>query len=116
MAANMIGARIKEAREARNFSASDLARLTGVTPTAVWNWERNGTKPRANALASICKALDVTEAYILSGDSHVPSGGAVKHVGPNRLDPILTAAASQIAQELGIGEDRVKVKFEVVQG
>jgi transcriptional regulator with XRE-family HTH domain len=110
MAAKTIGVRIREAREARGFSASDLARLTGVTSTAVWNWEHNGTRPRANALAAISRALGVTEAYILSGDAH-----AVGSNVPRNVDSILAAAASQIAEALGIGEDRIKLKFEVLQ-
>jgi transcriptional regulator with XRE-family HTH domain len=107
-----IGARIREAREARGLSASDLARSAGVTPTAVWNWESNGTKPRPNALAALCKALGVTEVYILSGDGHLPNGKGSR----NKLDSILDAAAAQIAIALGIAEDRVKLKFEVLQG
>jgi transcriptional regulator with XRE-family HTH domain len=110
MAAKSIGARIRETREARGFSASDLARLTGVTSTAVWNWEKNGTRPRANALTAISRALGVTEAYILSGDSHAAGGNT-----PRNVDSILAAAASQIADALGIEADRVKLRFEVLQ-
>ena len=116
MVLKTIGARIRKAREDRGFSASDLARLTGVTPTAVWNWENNGTKPRPNALSAICKALGVSESYILSGNGPIAGGRASRNVAPNAIDLILAVAASQIAEALGIEQERVKLKFEVLQG
>jgi transcriptional regulator with XRE-family HTH domain len=46
------GVRVQKAREARGLKASDLARLVGVTPTAVWNWENKGRRPHADTLFS----------------------------------------------------------------
>lgn len=115
MAKKQIGARIQAAREARGFSASDLARLTGVTPTAVWNWENNGTKPRPNAVAAISKALGVTESFILSGTNESLDGDGSRNVHRSKLDSILDAAAAQIAEALGVVEDRVKLKLEILQ-
>ncbi len=64
MAKTPISRRIIETREARGFTASDLARLTNVSPAAVWNWEKNGTKPRPDTLTSIAKALGVSPEYL----------------------------------------------------
>lgn len=41
-----VGAAIRRHREARGWSRAHLARLTGVTPMTVTNWERRGRRPR----------------------------------------------------------------------
>src|SRR5687767_4313195 len=104
-----IGDRIRDAREERGFSASKLARLVDVTPTAVWNWEKNGIKPRSGLLASIAKALGVTSEYLLNGSS--------SSIASQRPVPTIVAEAeSLIAASIGVQADRVKVSFEVLPG
>jgi transcriptional regulator with XRE-family HTH domain len=113
MAKGTIGTRIQQVRENRRMTASDLARLAGVTPTAVWNWETNGTRPRPNALSSAAKALGVTIDFLISGDEKatgLPNGATVNAGG---IDSILRSAQVQIAQLHGIDPDRVKVSFRV---
>lgn len=69
---NGLGDRIRKIREARAFSQSDLARMTNVTPTAVWNWETNGVVPRAETLLAVAQRLGVTKEYLLTGQSGGP--------------------------------------------
>jgi transcriptional regulator with XRE-family HTH domain len=59
--------RLKETREARSMSASDLARLADVTPTAVWNWEKNGVVPRREKLSQVAQVLGVTKEFLRTG-------------------------------------------------
>ena len=59
--------RLKETREARSMSASDLARLVDVTPTAVWNWEKNDVIPRRDTLAQIAQVLGVSAGFLRIG-------------------------------------------------
>lgn len=106
--AKKIGDRIREAREARGFSASDLARLVDVTPTAVWNWEKNGIKPRSEVLAQVSKTLGVTTEYLLNGTTGADGGGQ------RSVPSILAEAESLIAASIGVRVDRVKVRFEVL--
>ena len=63
--------RLRDTRLARSMSSSDLARLTKVTPAAVWNWETNGTIPRAGALATLAKVLNINSDWLLTGQSTV---------------------------------------------
>jgi transcriptional regulator with XRE-family HTH domain len=49
------------------MSASDLARLADVTPTAVWNWENRDVVPRKETLARIATVLHVTREWLLNG-------------------------------------------------
>lgn len=84
---NTIGERIKATREARSMTASDLARLANVSPTAVWNWENSGTQPQAKALHSLSQVLGVSKRWLLTGEDdpqragdippHVDSDGSV---------------------------------------
>ena len=47
------GKRIAALRKKDALTASDLARLTNVTPAAVWQWEKNGTEPRRDVVERI---------------------------------------------------------------
>lgn len=51
---------IKELREAKRLSQSDLAALMGVDQTAVSQWERGITQPRAAKLPELAKVLGCT--------------------------------------------------------
>ena len=62
------GQRLQQLREDRSLTAAKLAKLTGVTPAAVWNWEK-GTIPRSDALLSVAQALGVSIEYLRSGES-----------------------------------------------
>lgn len=60
-----IGDRIREAREARKMSQSDLARALGIRPQAVNNWESGATQPRPQKYPDLCRVLGVTRSYLL---------------------------------------------------
>jgi transcriptional regulator with XRE-family HTH domain len=64
------GQRLQQLREDRSLTAAKLAKLTGVTPAAVWNWEK-GTIPRSEALLSVAQALGVSIEYLKSGESSI---------------------------------------------
>jgi transcriptional regulator with XRE-family HTH domain len=101
-----IGTRIRKVRESRGMSQSDLARLAGVTPAAVWNWETHGTRPRHDTLASVAKVLGVTVEHLVSGDTG-PIGSL------HTVDDILKRAAAELAQILVVDVDRISVRFEL---
>jgi transcriptional regulator with XRE-family HTH domain len=59
--------RIKDLRTQKDLSASAFAKLANVTPASVWQWENNGTSPRAETLTTIAETFGVTEDYLLHG-------------------------------------------------
>ena len=59
--------RIKNLRTQKELSASAFAKLAKVTPASVWQWENNGTSPRAETLTTIAETFGVTEEYLLHG-------------------------------------------------
>ncbi|HEY1427607.1 MAG TPA: helix-turn-helix transcriptional regulator [Caulobacteraceae bacterium] len=106
MAATKLGDRIREAREARGMNKSQLAARVKVTVTAVWNWEVNGVTPRPPMLRAIAKALNVTEAYLLTGQQ------APTH---QTAADIIAEAAARIAALNGVPVTRVKIDWQIAQ-
>jgi transcriptional regulator with XRE-family HTH domain len=104
-----LGQRIEETRTARGISASALARLVGVTPAAVWNWENNDTMPRVEAFAEIAKVLGVTEEFLRKGTT----AGTAPTSGRKSVASIIEQARNDIAEltELPPGRVRVNVEF-----
>ena len=98
--------RIKETREARGMTASEFARLVGVTPTAVWNWEKNSIRPRRPALEQIAKVLGVNMDFLLGGNS----GKSV--AAPDSMAAIIEDARNRIAKVTGWALDRIKLNVE----
>jgi transcriptional regulator with XRE-family HTH domain len=62
------GKRIAALRDKNALTASDLARLTNVTPAAVWQWEKNGTQPRRDVIEKIATHFKVPVSD-LTGES-----------------------------------------------
>jgi len=52
--------RIKHYRELMGMEQKALARLIGVTPNSVSNWETGRSRPDVNLLPGICEALNIT--------------------------------------------------------
>ena len=73
------GKRIAALREQNALTASDLARLTNVTPAAVWQWEKNGTQPRRDVVERIAKHFSVPVSDLTGEPSPVEDS-------PSRVD------------------------------
>jgi transcriptional regulator with XRE-family HTH domain len=52
-----IDARIFEARKSSGIGPAALAKMVGVSHTAVWKWERNQITPRKETLVLVAQAL-----------------------------------------------------------
>jgi transcriptional regulator with XRE-family HTH domain len=106
-AAKGIASRIATTRTARGFSRSEFARLVGVTPTAVWNWEETGTTPRSGVLTTIAKVLGVSEGFLKTGTEAVASSQS-----PKTIAAIIETARNDIAASTGLPPSRIKVHVE----
>jgi transcriptional regulator with XRE-family HTH domain len=107
----VISGRIRDAREARGITASELARLVGVTPTAVWNWEKNSITPRQPALEAIAKVLGVTTAFLVYG---VEAEVAARPQVTASVASILDDARARLAEATGLAIDRIKLNLQFV--
>src|SRR5690242_16139986 len=61
----MIGERIQKAREKMGINQSELARRTGLTPSAVWQIEREERVPSSETLNKLCEALEISSDWVL---------------------------------------------------
>lgn len=62
---NSIGERIKHRREELKYSQSDLAKMTGISPAAISQYESGTRFPSTHVLVKLADALKVTTEYIL---------------------------------------------------
>lgn len=61
-----MGQRIKKSREAKNLLQGQLANMIGVKSAGVIsNWEKDVSKPDANKIVRLCKALNISASYLL---------------------------------------------------
>ncbi|GAB1348310.1 hypothetical protein MASR1M107_05220 [Ignavibacteriales bacterium] len=62
-----IGARLKNAIKAKNWSAKEFAELLGITEGAVNHWLRGVRSPEGLMLINVCRLLDITSDWLLTG-------------------------------------------------
>lgn len=58
---------IRELREARGWTQLELAIKLGVTPTTIYNWERNKTELKATQLRAVARVFGVSMDEIALG-------------------------------------------------
>ena len=63
--------RLKELREKRKYTQSQLAKMVGISLRSIQNYEQNLSKPITAALLEIAKVLDVTPEYLLLGEDNM---------------------------------------------
>jgi transcriptional regulator with XRE-family HTH domain len=105
-----IGHRIANARNTLGMSATDLARFVKVTPTAVWNWEKNGVRPRQEVLQSVAEVLNVPIEWLTIG-AEKSNPATTPHASTHE---IVEAARKAIANATGFPIERVKLNLELV--
>lgn len=64
----VLGARLRDALHLKNMRASDLCQKTGIPKGAISYYLSGKSEPKADRLYIICKALDVSEAWMLGYD------------------------------------------------
>jgi transcriptional regulator with XRE-family HTH domain len=84
------GDRLAAAREAAGLTQSQLARRLGVKLATLRGWENDVAEPRANRVQMLAGMLNVSLAWLLSGDAS--DGGAPETTptgtGAMSADPI----------------------------
>lgn len=107
-------AELKNAREAKGLSFSDVHRVTGISRTTLHDYESGRSKPGAREIVKLCDALEISPNRLLLGSetTYVGTGGVLLSiVGMARkepgkaavlsgfLVPLLTAVLSKIGNE-----------------
>lgn len=88
-----IGQRIRDARTARKLTQSGLARAVDITESqTVSNWERGVQRPGLQTVDRIAAALDVSPAWLLTGEGRGPAAVAPSALGPPNPVPLPAAS------------------------
>lgn len=79
MAWKFCSERIVLAREARGITQAELARMLGISPQQLSQWEKGHTIPGQESLVSICNVLECPPKffYVQNGDNN-PHGADEK--------------------------------------
>jgi transcriptional regulator with XRE-family HTH domain len=122
VATNEIGRKIKELRVARGMNMSELARRVGVTPPSVHNWQKGVARPSPDKLASLAKALGVSEEFLRDdrqASSPIPDSATLSRIGQVTFDDVTKAAektvevAREFAKIRGSLQANVKLTLQV---
>ncbi len=62
---NSFGKKLKECREAKSFSQSELARQLNTNHSIIGKYERNEVKPTIDVVKKLANILDTTVGYLL---------------------------------------------------
>ena len=67
MADMTISERIFERLRQIDMRQKEFAEATGILPSTISEWKKNKTNPSSDKILAICKVLDVTPEWLLSG-------------------------------------------------
>lgn len=70
-----ISDRIFERLEQLSISQKDFAQNAGIKQSTISEWKKNNTNPSSDKILAICKALDVSPEWLLSGVDPAASRG-----------------------------------------
>lgn len=67
MAAMLTGTKLKAIRALRGVTQAQLAEASGVSPTAIAEYERGKRDLRADTIRKLCEAMNVSVTYMVDG-------------------------------------------------
>lgn len=70
------GKRLRELRQGKGLSQTDLARLARIHPMQVGKYERGEIHPGLETLAALSRALDTSLDWLIIGDEEQPARNA----------------------------------------
>ena len=70
-----ISDRIFERLKQLSMTQKDFAEKAGIQQSTISEWKKNRTNPSSDKILAICKALDVTPQWLLSGVDPAASRG-----------------------------------------
>ena len=70
-----ISNRIFERLKQLSITQKEFAEKAGIQQSAISEWKKNGTNPSSDKILAICKALDVSPEWLLSGVDPAASRG-----------------------------------------
>lgn len=98
--------KFRVARAKRNLGVGDLARLLGVSATAVSKWQSGKSKPKPEMLVRIAAALDVEPDYLDETFSADP-----KSINSRIVADVLADARRELSRIMGLPESKIHLEL-----
>lgn len=117
---NVLGSRLKKAREKKGFSQKDVAKWLGITGSSLSNYERGDRDPDTTILVRLADLYDVSADYLLGRDY---IDGRMK-IEPEIIRTMSEAQrlADEVAKDLNqaladgiLTEEQVKLSLDVAR-
>lgn len=90
--------RLREERQKRGLSQTDLAKKTGLQPSAVSHFETGERSPSFANLRRLADALSVSIDHLIGRKAEPPSGGAVADKLYRNFEQMTASDQQTIAQ------------------
>ena len=65
---NTISKRIFNRLDELNMTQQEFSNRTGINPSTISEWKKNGTNPSSDKIMAICRALEITPEQLLTGE------------------------------------------------
>lgn len=69
---DVVGARIREAREAAGLKATELSKLIDVRPHTLWRYEAGRMRSSAEVILGVAQHCGVSMEWLLTGEGDGP--------------------------------------------
>ena len=89
----MLGARIAALRRDMGWSQAELARLLGISPSAVGMYEQGRREPSVALLVALARSFEVSTDFLLTG---LPGRPADSQAAARMLEKSLAAAEAAL--------------------
>ena len=70
-----ISERIFERLQQLSMTQKEFAKITGIQESTISEWKKNKTNPSSDKILAVCRALDVSPEWLLSGVDPAASRG-----------------------------------------
>lgn len=93
-----LGERLKDAREMKKYTQKQLAELVGAKHNSISNWEKGKNRPSTFMIERLCRTLEITPSYLISGNGEEFDFKDVENVRP------ITKKKIRILGEIACGQ------------
>ena len=116
--------RLKNLRQKKGLTVSELADLVGVSRPTIWSWESARSEPRRRSLAALAAALGVSERDVLGAElgheaatlpvsQHQPAERLSTADSALTLADVIARAKEEIARFSGTEPSKVRIIVEI---
>ena len=98
----MLGARIATLRRSRDMSQEALAKVLGISPSAVGMYEQGRREPSGAMLVAMAKIFGVSTDYLLTGKPNQTEESVIRAVLQQRLERQSHRTGEFSPQELAV--------------